>query len=546
MACFNNLKVSTRLGLAFGVLMVLMGAIALIAFIEIGKLNSITENLANDRYRKVVVLHDIRDNINLTARAMRNIALTRDQAIRAKEELRIHESSEKVLKHFGELDRTVTQEGGKKLLKELKEARARYIEARKNVFALFDQNRWDDAAKYLITDFRPYQNAYFDADEAFLKRMDDFFKEGAATADRTGKASRILIMILGFAAILAGAVMAWSVSRSLLRQIGKEPNYLADIAEEIAVGNLSADLGAGGANASGIFVAIIHMVESLREIVRKTIDISSGIAAASEQLHSTAEQIATGAEQVVAQSNAVATASEEMAATSNDIARNCILAADASRQSTSAATEGADVLKETIRGMDIIADIVRQTSKAVESLGGRSEQIGNIVGTIEDIADQTNLLALNAAIEAARAGEQGRGFAVVADEVRALAERTTRATHEISEMIKVIQNETKVAVLSMEEGVHQVEKGAETSLKSGQALERIISQAQEVSLQVSQIATAAEEQTATTNEVTSNILQISEVARQTAHGSGETASAASQLAAQAHELQSLVGGFKLT
>jgi methyl-accepting chemotaxis protein len=203
-------------------------------------------------------------------------------------------------------------------------------------------------------------------------------------------------------------------------------------------------------------------------------------------------------------------------------------------------------VQETITGMNIIADRVRQTSRTIEALGSRSEQIGDIVGTIEDIADQTNLLALNAAIEAARAGEQGRGFAVVADEVRALAERTTKATREIGEMIKAIQNETREAVKAMEEGVNEVEKGATSSQKSGLALEEILGRINEVSMQVNQIATAAEEQTATTGEVTSNIQQITEVVHQTARGAEETASAAAQLAEQAQGLQNLVRQFKLS
>jgi methyl-accepting chemotaxis protein len=196
--------------------------------------------------------------------------------------------------------------------------------------------------------------------------------------------------------------------------------------------------------------------------------------------------------------------------------------------------------------MNLITDRVSQTATAIGALGTRSEEIGDIIGTIEEIADQTNLLALNAAIEAARAGEQGRGFAVVADEVRALAERTTRATCEIGEMIKAIQGETRSAVKTMEEGVREVEKGANSSLKSGSALDEIMRRIGEVSLQVSQIATAAEEQTATTSEVTSNIQMITDVVTQTAARAEETATAAAQLAGEAQELQKVVGLFRLT
>ena len=195
--------------------------------------------------------------------------------------------------------------------------------------------------------------------------------------------------------------------------------------------------------------------------------------------------------------------------------------------------------------MEKISVRVREAAGTVESLGARSDQIGAIVGTIEDIADQTNLLALNAAIEAARAGEQGRGFAVVADEVRALAERTTKATKEIGGMIRAIQEETAGAVNSMEHGVTEVEKGMEASRKSGIALEQIVDAINEVTMQVHQIATAAEEQTAVTGEISTNIHQITDVVHDTARGAHETAAAAAQLSGLAQSLKALVGRFRL-
>jgi methyl-accepting chemotaxis protein len=288
-----------------------------------------------------------------------------------------------------------------------------------------------------------------------------------------------------------------------------------------------------------------QMVDAMRGIISAIVQSAQQLAAASTQLRATAEQIATASEEVASQTNTVATAGEEMSSTSNDIARNCCMAADVSQQSIQSATSGAQVVSETINGMSVIADRVRRTSGSIEALGTRSEQIGAIIGTIEDIADQTNLLALNAAIEAARAGEQGRGFAVVADEVRALAERTTKATKEIGGMIKAIQNDTGEAVKVMEEGVHEVEKGAVSSQKSGQALEEILQRINEVAMQINQIATAAEEQFATTSEVAFNIQQITEVVHQTARGAEETSAAAAQLACQATDLQNLVGRFRL-
>jgi methyl-accepting chemotaxis protein len=248
---------------------------------------------------------------------------------------------------------------------------------------------------------------------------------------------------------------------------------------------------------------------------------------------------------VVGQANTVATASEEMSATSMDIANNCHRAAESSNQASKTAQAGAGIVKKTVDGMTRIADKVRSSATVVEQLGTRSDQIGEIVATIEDIADQTNLLALNAAIEAARAGEQGRGFAVVADEVRALAERTSRATREIGEMIKNIQSETRKAVSAMEDGVREVEQGTTEAARSGQALEEILEKINEVTVQISQIATAAEEQTATTREISNNIQQISDVVETSAKGSKDISLSSANLSQLSVDLQDMVRRFKV-
>ncbi|MRR53479.1 MAG: methyl-accepting chemotaxis protein [Deltaproteobacteria bacterium] len=284
----------------------------------------------------------------------------------------------------------------------------------------------------------------------------------------------------------------------------------------------------------------------------KLTDIIGTIARSAERLttsggtlFSASEMMAGSADEVASQTATVAVASEEMAVTSNDVAQNCALAADGSHRASATALSGSSVVQETIAMMNSIAVRVRKSAGTVENLGAQSDQIGEIVGTIEDIADQTNLLALNAAIEAARAGEQGRGFAVVADEVRALAERTTKATKEIGAMIKSIQQQTREAVSSMEEGVIEVDRGTAEAAKSGHALEEILEQINAVSMQVNQIATAAEEQTGTTNEISNNIQTITDVVRGTAEAAKNSATAAGELTVMAEELRSIVGKFKL-
>jgi len=346
--------------------------------------------------------------------------------------------------------------------------------------------------------------------------------------------STALFMLLG---IFFSWLLFWSINRAL-RRIG---GYLVTMTN----GDLDQVIAATHHNEiSAIIRSIASLQSSMRDIIIQITTTSEHMFQASGQLRTNADQIVRGTENIALQTNSVAVSSEEMAATSNDIAHNCQSTAETSNCASATARSGFEVVRQTTDGMERIAVQVKDAARIVEGLGTQSEQIGQIIGTIEDIADQTNLLALNAAIEAARAGEQGRGFAVVADEVRALAERTTRATREISVMIKSIQLQTKAAVIAIEDGVAEVERGSTSSIKSGQALQQILDQINDVSQQVNQVAVAAEEQTATTAAIAMNIRQVSDVVRQTAGSAAETGSAASRLAQEAEHLQQLVGKFK--
>lgn len=379
-----------------------------------------------------------------------------------------------------------------------------------------------------LDDLQAYQN----------KMSDESFKSSAVTYRKVlGIFATVLLV-----AIIISVMVTLAMNRSILAPVRRT----IEIIEEVAAGDLTKRINARSHDEIGELAEHFDgFAERLHNTVSHISQSAREVAAASKQLLINAEQIATGAEEVASQAGTVATASEEMAATSSDIAENCTGAAHASEEANSTALAGSAVVQETINGMLRITERVQATARTVEALGSRSDQIGAIIGTIEDIADQTNLLALNAAIEAARAGEMGRGFAVVADEVRALAERTTKATREIGDMIKAVQAETRGAVESMEEGVHEVERGSAEAAKSGAALQDILNKINEVTMQVNQIATAAEEQTATTSEITNNIQQITDVVRQTADGASGSSAAANQLAGLASDLQKQVSQFKL-
>ncbi|GFE60455.1 methyl-accepting chemotaxis protein [Geobacter sp. AOG2] len=346
------------------------------------------------------------------------------------------------------------------------------------------------------------------------------------------------------AVLVLSVLLALVVSRTITRPVKEVVETIRDIAQ--GEGDLTKRLPIHGNNEIGELSEWFNtFVDKLHGIISQVSGSALQLASSASELQSTSKEMSQSVANLSSQSTSLATAGEEMSATSSDIAGNCHHAATNAGGASGKAAEGAAVVNQSIQVMQAIAERVKNASDTVETLGNRSDQIGTIVGTIEDIADQTNLLALNAAIEAARAGEQGRGFAVVADEVRALAERTTRATKEIGEMIKAIQKETREAVQTMEQSVAQVEQGSTHASASGRSLQEILDIINDVTEQISQIATAAEEQTATTREISSNVLNLNELAHQNNTAIQETAVAANDVSQQAEELQRLVNQFKL-
>ncbi|UFS69160.1 methyl-accepting chemotaxis protein [Geomonas sp. RF6] len=348
--------------------------------------------------------------------------------------------------------------------------------------------------------------------------------------------SLCLVVLLSFGA----------VSALIIRSISGTFALCTSITDRIAAGDLTVAVPVEGRGSVRVMLGSLKtMVDRFDSMLHQIGTTSTLLADASQELSRSSEEIAQNAESAAAESTGMATASQQMAATSRDISRNCQSAAESSQNTSAIAENGVEIVGGTITIMERIAVRVKGLADTVGLLGERSDQIGEIIGTIEDIADQTNLLALNAAIEAARAGEQGRGFAVVADEVRALAERTTKATREIGEMIKAIQTETKGVVNAMEQGVAEVEHGTEEATKSSSALQEILEQVNAVSLQVTQIASAAEEQTATTAMISGNIQEITTLVQRTAQESHECASQAAQLSRCAQDLETIVHQFKV-
>lgn len=347
--------------------------------------------------------------------------------------------------------------------------------------------------------------------------------------------------------ILSGMVICSAVVTLYMVKTVRSPlKETIEIIKKVSSGDLTPRINFSSNDEIGeIGKRFNTLVDALHDLIGQVAESTNKISFASNTLDATAKQMTVGIEEIVTQVGSVATASEEMSMTSDEIARNCTVAANSSEIANRSAVTGEGIIQGIVAAMNKIGERVKEAATKIAHLGKRSEQIGEIAAIINDIADQTNLLALNAAIEAARAGEHGRGFAVVADEVRKLAERTAGATKDIGMTIKAMQSETKGAVSSMEEGVQEVESGAEETEKSGNALKEILHQVNTLTAQINQIAVASEEQTATTTEITGNIQKISDVIGDASSNIQENSRASSQIAQLSVEMNKLMDMFTL-
>ena len=451
------------------------------------------------------------------------------------------------------------------------------------IFALSKQNRTEEAMALLLGQSR---TAYLKASDQLLKIValnTEGGEKSSLAGDELYDASKALVSILLAVGILIGAILALFIIRGVLRQLGKDPGALDGVAKRVVSGDYNVD---DGSPKIGVYGSIVEMVNALKTHIEnaqresenareqsakaqeamqqaeaaskeaqaktqamlvaadKLEAVGNVVSSASAELSAQIEQSDRGAAESASRLSEAATAMNEMNATVQEVAKNAGAASTASAETKEKAEAGAQVVEKAVHSIEQVHQMSLELKGDMAQLNEHAQDITRIMGVISDIADQTNLLALNAAIEAARAGEAGRGFAVVADEVRKLAEKTMASTNDVGNAIKAIQESTSKSMTGVDNAVERIGEANELASRSGAALQEIVATVEATADQVNAIATASEEQSAASEEINQSIVQVNDMSKQTAEAMAEAARAVSDLAAQAQGLTDLIQDLK--
>ncbi len=450
-----------------------------------------------------------------------------------------------ITESFDKLQLLVTGANETQLLAQTLAARKTYIEHRQRYIELIKTGTLDEAKHYLVEtlgrDINDYVTLVGKLGDLQTEKMDNHILKMVDASSQLKSTN----LLLGIFVLLFSIATAIFIIHSVHGKLGGEVNYVTRVAREIASGNLQLEIPLKSGDDRSLMASVVAMRNKLRQIVGEIDRNAHQASLAAKRLVRTAEEVAHASHIQSEAATTTAAAVEEMTLSIAEVARSAQTAQDISRQTENISENGGKVIHRAAFSMNEIVQSVEHSAQVIGLLDQHSKDVSMVVNVIKAIAEQTNLLALNAAIEAARAGEQGRGFAVVADEVRSLAERTTRSTLEITDTIEKIQAGTRNAVNCMHAGVEQVSSGAVLAHQAGQAINEIKNSTGQVVARIDQISIAIREQSEACTEIARNVERIAEMTGENSLSVDKTSEAAQELEVISRSLEHSIGYFQL-
>ena len=542
---FDNIKIGKKLGIGFGVLIVLMAIICAVSIINSQMSNAMLVRLMEVDEAKMKYANEIKDAIDSITRSVALMPFASPEVVQM-EKNNIQILRPKYRQAVEKLEKLLETKEEKEIANEFKEVVKRGAEVNNKIIELVTDGKKQEAQQLYETETLQTTKQLVDATNKLMDLQEKLLAERVKRLLSFSRTILIIIVIVGVISVIIGIFMSIKITKNIKAPVEKAAEQLELISKGDFTFSISKNAIARGDELGVIARAMDALLTNLKNVFNEIIGSVHSLTSAAAQLSSIAEEMSRTAESSSTRANSVATASEEMSQTVVDVAKNTANIAESAKKAVDTAQEGNKIVERSVGEVKEIDKTVNESARFVKSLGERSVHIGEIISVINDIADQTNLLALNAAIEAARAGEQGRGFAVVADEVRKLAERTAQATSEIEEMIKAIQNEVTKAVEIMDNATKKVDTGVKLTAQAGEALKEIVKSSNELQLMVQQIASATEEMSATSEQISKEILDIANASRDTTASSQETAQAAVSLSRIATKLDETVKFFRVS
>lgn len=542
---FDNVRIGKKLGIGFGVTVILMIVLCVVTILNSQLTNSLLTRLININMPKIkhaIIMKDAIDSITRSVAALPFAT----QEIAEEEQNKMLINRGRYKEAIESLEKLLETQEEKDLLNRFKEASKSGAVVNDKIIELVKEGKKQEAQLLYLNETRQTTETLVNAAASIIKNQEDRLEADAKSLQSYNRRLLVMALIVGAISIFIGIFMSIRITKSIKAPVEKAAEQLELMSKGDFAFSISQNAIGRGDELGIIARAMDALLTNLKNIFNEIISTVHSLTSSATQLSSIAEEMSRAAESSSSRANSVATASEEMSQTVVDIAKNTASIADSAKKAVDTAQQGNSIVERSVGEVREIDETVNESARFVKSLGERSAHIGEIVSVINDIADQTNLLALNAAIEAARAGEQGRGFAVVADEVRKLAERTAQATSEIEDMIKAIQNEVSKAVEIMDSATGKVQSGVELTTQAGDALKAIVKSSDELQVMVQQIASATEEMSATSEEISKEIVDIANASRDTTASSHETAQAAIGLSQIATKLDETIRFFRLS